>query len=279
MLNALPKSLDETYERILCRIDPNFRYEVLHILQWLTYSDRPLTLEEIAETVAFRVYNNHEYDEDSRLAEPADILALCSSLVVSVDGVEIDYKEVYTDENPNDDGDSIRSEDFKIGAKGTPVLMTKVIAIELAHSSVKEYLISDRIHVGSAAFFSINEGDSHATIAGTALPCLHLYNSTSSHSSHDFWRTFPLAMYSAKYWNTHLCAAKVGMSSGLYCRATELFLSDKTMRNWIALFDSDADNLNMQESAPSPGSPLYYAVFNGFLPIVEMLIQSHKNTG
>lgn len=48
-LHSLPKDLDSTYERILCNIDDSNAAYALKILQWLTFSARPLSLEEVAE--------------------------------------------------------------------------------------------------------------------------------------------------------------------------------------------------------------------------------------
>ena len=84
-LDSLPKTLDETYDRILCQIDPLFTREVLHILQWLTCSLRPLSLDEVAETVAFDVDSDHKFNVENRLAEPEDVLNMCSSLVINIE--------------------------------------------------------------------------------------------------------------------------------------------------------------------------------------------------
>ena len=51
-LGSLPKTLDNTYARILERIDEDYRQYAMTILQWLVYSARPLQIEELAEVVA-----------------------------------------------------------------------------------------------------------------------------------------------------------------------------------------------------------------------------------
>ena len=52
-LNELPKTLDETYDQILKRIDEAQRDDAHHLLQCLTVTSRPLRVEEIAELVTF----------------------------------------------------------------------------------------------------------------------------------------------------------------------------------------------------------------------------------
>lgn len=85
-LDTLPKDLEETYERILCR--SRRPRDLLQMLHWLAFSGRALTLAEIAEAVAV----NHEadggprYDPNRRFSDPESALAVCSGLVVETEG-------------------------------------------------------------------------------------------------------------------------------------------------------------------------------------------------
>lgn len=58
---------------------------MLHILQWLTYSLRPLSLDEVAEVVAFDVDSDDKFNDENRLVDPKDVLNMCSSLVISIE--------------------------------------------------------------------------------------------------------------------------------------------------------------------------------------------------
>jgi hypothetical protein len=82
-LRSLPKSLDETYDRILSNIDKIYRDDAQKILQWLTFSARPVTLAEVAEVLAVDVENCCLLHCDQRLANPRDILTICSCLVTT----------------------------------------------------------------------------------------------------------------------------------------------------------------------------------------------------
>lgn len=262
-LESLPETLDETYDRILCNIDPFFKQETLHILQWLTFSWRPLSLEEIAEIVAFDIENDTKYNNENRLAEPEDVLNICSSLVITTDTDSDDSKE---GENGN-----------TLGLEPTSASKTKVTMVRLAHFSVKEYLVSDRIRIGPAAFFSIDEKVSNSVIGETCLSCLLLYNEASFSNSKEFSQEFPLAKYSAQFWNNHLLeCGKAHLPP--HPLAMKLFLSDEKMRNWIALYDFDSHVSGKETPAPeSPGSPLYYAVLTGLKTLVETLIEFHED--
>ena len=76
-LHSLPKTLDETYERILGQFEDEDRELAIIAMQWLTFSARPLLLVELAEVLALRPGSI----PDDLLA-PEDVLAICSSLVV-----------------------------------------------------------------------------------------------------------------------------------------------------------------------------------------------------
>ena len=200
-LNSLPETLDETYDRILCQIDPLFKREVLHILQWLTCSLRPLSLNEVAEIVAFDIDSDDKFNGENRLAEPEDVLNMCSSLVINIETNSHDKWEVILEPDSDDD-----QKDLKAGNISATFNSGARVMVRLAHFSVKEYLVSDRIRTGSAAFFSINEEASNARIGATGLSCLQLYDRSLFSSAEEFSTEFPLARYSAKFWHKHLSA-------------------------------------------------------------------------
>ena len=119
-MSSLPETLDETYSRILDSIDADDSKDALKILQWLVYSARPLRIEELAEVLTVNTeFTPPLFDAEQRFLDPRDVLDICSSLVATT--VEISGK----------DGDE-REE----------------ILVQLAHFSVKEYLVSERIRAG-----------------------------------------------------------------------------------------------------------------------------------
>ena len=46
-LNSLPKTMDETYDRILSNIEEEYKEEAFRVLQWLVFSVCPVTVEEL----------------------------------------------------------------------------------------------------------------------------------------------------------------------------------------------------------------------------------------
>jgi hypothetical protein len=53
----------------------------MRILQWLTFSARPLSVEEVAEVVAINVARDPAFDRNEVLEDPLEVLEICSSLV------------------------------------------------------------------------------------------------------------------------------------------------------------------------------------------------------
>lgn len=80
-LATLPQTLDQTYDRILTAISEEDQDYALRILQWLTFSARPLSVEEVAEVVAIDVAGNRAFNRDEVLEDPLEALNICSSLV------------------------------------------------------------------------------------------------------------------------------------------------------------------------------------------------------
>src|SRR5437764_417870 len=136
-LKSLPKTLDDTYARILLSIDEGYIQDALKILQWLSFSTRPVLIKEVAEVVAVDLERSHpRFDPEQRLHEPHDLLVICSSLVTT---------SSVTFELP--DGELEGTEELR-----------------LAHFSVKEYLTSERIQAGPASKFGILEITAHLSI-------------------------------------------------------------------------------------------------------------------
>lgn len=128
VLESPPKTLDETYEKILCAIDDEHSEKVVKLLHWLAYSPRPLHIEELAEVVAVNVGSKPRIDSEARFLEPRDILTICSSLVTTeTDITGIPYGQ-------------------KVGGQ-----------IRLAHLSVRDYLTSERIRAREGAQYCVQD--------------------------------------------------------------------------------------------------------------------------
>lgn len=132
-LKTLPKTLDETYQRILEGIDEKDRQLTPSALQWLVYFDQPLSVEQLAEAAILKPDVDPPFIVSDRFENPQDVLQVLSSLVT-----------IYVDEEEEE-------------------------CVRIAHFSVQEYLVSGRMPSTSAHFIPMDELDSHQNITKGCL--------------------------------------------------------------------------------------------------------------
>ena len=172
VLQELPASLDETYERMLgeiLRANPDQAYR---LLQCLTVATRPLGVDELAEILALDFDGGEDgipkLNADWRWGDKQQgVLATCSSLIVVVDG-HVD----------------------KLGAR----------VVQFAHFSVKEFLTSDRLADMKADIsrFHIRLEPAHTIIAQACLAIL-----LDSNHGNGAKTASPLSKYAAAHWMGH----------------------------------------------------------------------------
>lgn len=160
-MQSLPRTLDETYDRILGSIEDQHRKAAHTVLQWLAFSARPLKLQEIVEVIAVLLGGRTGFVEE-RLSDPHDILAICSSLVTISSSSSQD----------------LPTSSSKTSSDARPFLYYEQPPREiyLAHYSVKEYLTSNRILAGSASAFASFEIPANRNITELCLTYLSSFD-------------------------------------------------------------------------------------------------------
>ncbi len=274
-LKSLPKTLDKTYEGILCGIDEEYRDYAKRVLYWLTYSARTLRLVEVAEIVAMDAREQPRFNAENRFFDSEEILKICPSLI-----------SVFTDHNWT-----------SVGWADWP-------CVKLAHFSVKEYLISVDIRKGPANMYAISDELANTSIVESCLALLLHFDkpdsltaeleeggAPSSRSREDdfssekgarkeplylrFERKFPLAQYAAKNWVKHAHNASWDRDSigGL---VSELFIKRDSLENWIRLREEEGpwDTPNLSKPSNAIGPSIYYASEAGFDQLLEQLIET-----
>lgn len=111
---SLPKTLNETYERILRNLSTHRKDRSIRLLQFLAFSSKPLTLEEAVDIIAV---SPQGFQTERRMPEHDDVLRFCPGLISIVTAIR-------------------RS---RIGFS-----YYKSTEVQLAHCSVKEYLLTIR---------------------------------------------------------------------------------------------------------------------------------------
>jgi hypothetical protein len=178
-LDSLPTTLDETYNRILNKVNKRNRPLVQNILQCVCFFERPISVEETRHIYRIGNHRKPTFDSEDALFDQKDVINLCSGLLCLV---------LVYNWNP---GQSWRlSYDMK--------------TVQLAHFSVKEYLLSTR-----AMSWRLDEELSHLYIvkAGIAyyLEFMASGDITSPGASLGvIYRTHTLAVYCAAFMTDHL---------------------------------------------------------------------------
>jgi ankyrin repeat protein len=84
-LRTLPKTLDETYERILLQLSSKAEDNLIllkRILVFVTFGKRPMTVAELAQAVVIEI-RGKKFDDDAAFHNPEDLLSLCNPLIVA----------------------------------------------------------------------------------------------------------------------------------------------------------------------------------------------------
>ena len=86
-LQCLPHDLDNVYDRIISGLKRH-REDALSILQWLSFSARPLKLAEVAQVTGVVPDTDQglRFKPSRVLPDPRSVLMICPSLVTETDG-------------------------------------------------------------------------------------------------------------------------------------------------------------------------------------------------
>lgn len=125
-LRELPKTLFDTYDRMLQNVPATYQRQVRKALVWLAYhnSVEPLTLAALAEAVIIDT-PNRTFSTEDRFFDPNDLLDMCSSLITIPD-------QLY---GSPELAASLNDLSLKMPAKENRL-------VQLTHSSVNEYVQS-----------------------------------------------------------------------------------------------------------------------------------------
>ncbi|KAI9657547.1 MAG: hypothetical protein M1831_004163 [Alyxoria varia] len=273
-LETLPRTLDETYERILLQVDDEYQQEVRLALIWLVAAQRPLTVRELAEAVIVGISAESSFDPTDRLFDPNSIANVLTGLVTISGGFSS--------------------------------------TIRLAHFSVEEYLVSDRLASSEASRYHVSIPSSHIALTNASLIYFRWANQfyedehgVSPLDKVGYWSRLydyntpkaPLIGYASKFWPAHLKSCESLLQEREIELVKELFLCQERMAvfeittsRWT---DEDADIgcRSAWESTQLPtegetkdecltrlrktsrSSPLFHACRLGFLRLAKSIIQ------
>ena len=172
-------------------------------MQWLLFCRCPLTIEAVAEALAFsRIEGQEDLGPDiqsNELSDPSDILYMCSSLVKTVHRQYM-WPDSFEGNQIVEDISDIQSETGVLDERGnhsTSINGGALSFLQLAHASVKDYLLSSNSTIGSGTFgFDLL---SNMVLAETCIAYLlqfSFWGALKESIRHDK----PLAVYAARFW-------------------------------------------------------------------------------
>jgi ankyrin repeat protein len=252
ILEELPETLDETYERVLREINRANREYARRLLQCIAVAVRPLRVVDLAEVLAI------DFDAPAHGGIPllnpdwrwADqhqaVLSTCSSLVTVVD-----------------DGNSHE-------------------VVQFSHFSVKEFLLSDRLARSSrdVSIYHIVLEPAHTTLVQACLGVLlRLDDRVCTRSVYDKWRdkpVIPLVYYASEHWVDHArfenVLSRIRDAMEYFFDAHKPHWTAWCYVNWI---DPSWTELTPHHHVPNVAFPLYFASLCGFYDLVEHLLGKH----
>jgi ankyrin repeat protein len=278
VLDELPTTLDETYERALKEIPKEQRQHAHRLFQCLVVAIRPLRVEELAEIFAI------DFDDDAgpNLKEgwrPEDsedaVLSACSTLIAVIDD-DIDDSDDDSDDDGDDYGDDDSIDKNKAGDGDNHNYKSSKI-VQFSHFSVKEYLTSNRLRTSEIGYYHIPLDTAHTILARA---CLTVLLQLDENTDKKRLETFPLALYAAQHWVDH--AKYEDVVSRIQDAIEQLFNPSKPyLPAWTWIHDVDSGRVrrtirNLKERPKRPeATALYYAVLCGFSGLANYLISTH----
>lgn len=259
-LGSLPKSLYETYERILCNIESP--EEARQLLSLLCFASRPLSVDEIIEALAVDIDGLGRYDPASRFNDGADDLArICPGFIEIV--LEDDEPNVWVADWSDEAEYAPWSKRHKKAKSGSRWI------VRIAHYSVQEYLLSDAIATSRASNFALSAPSQHGRLSKVCL--LYLKNSDfqQRHDIYDLGQ-HAFARYAVDNWYHHHQQADGRSAQQLAGPIVTLLTTAHMSMDWLLRYHSAAEFRFRAE--PPTLSAIYYASLLGLhFALAELL--------
>ncbi|KAF5349440.1 hypothetical protein D9758_014604 [Tetrapyrgos nigripes] len=251
-LKSLPKTLQETYAKILEQVKDGQKDYVKTIFQWLLFAYRPLTLGEVQHILAI--------DVEEEKFQPEDLL----------ENIEIELHNVVNSSLVVIIQDSIEKDRWN---------KQNVLTVQLAHPSVKDYLLSEAAMQSVSGYFQINSALVHEAICQMCI----VYPLCCGQEAIDEEKS-ALAHYEAKHWFEHFNQSKEESPAAFNLGCQLMNSKQPPYGNWLVVYTPDTWDNRPRDRA----RPLYYASYigleslvaasyNGSLNVVRALLEKGAN--
>lgn len=221
---------------MLCSIGEESAEDARRILTFLCFSARPLYVAEMIDAVAVDV-DLECFDPELKVENADDLLRICPGLI-----------EIYTY-----DDIGFSEEDYPRDV------------VRIAHFSVQEFLLSDRISRGPASRYTLSPAAGHLQISTACLIYLCNEDFLRPKFTPELRRQYPLASFAARHWYKHWDSAKADMRTASGTWSLKLFTCPDGFSRWIRLANPELawENQTYDDQKGFFASPIYYAAILG----------------
>ena len=209
-------------------------------------------MSQIVRILAIKNGDQGGFFPEDRLPDPEDIRVICSSLISFSAADDETFESTNT--NSNDNGSVVSMQNRHMSQ------------IQLAHFSVKKYLLSERC----APTWGFEAQTCHQTMTEA---CLHylLQLAQKAPLTEETVQQYPLALYAAEYWWQHAQKVDITSECSVYKLASRLLNNkDTALLVWVQLYDIDQSwcGSDLTREISHVSQPLYYATLTGLPEIV-----------
>ncbi|KAK7937486.1 uncharacterized protein PG986_014354 [Apiospora aurea] len=241
LLQSLPRSLDETYARMLKNIEPEMREYARQMLSVLCCAMRPLTDLELIDALAVELGDNPRFNVERKFQDLTDLQLICPGFI-EID-MDLDKREK---------------------------------TVRIAHFSVQEYLEDERIlESQDVSLFHVRKQDAHIDMATVCLTLLLEPQGKEVQDTASIEKTYPLVKYAARYWPQHIASRT--LRSRTERKISQLFQDpDGSFSAWVHIWN--VDNWQGRLQSREAPSPIYYAALLGLTKILGELLNDGCST-
>lgn len=247
-LKSLPKGLPETYGRILSRLNDKQRPKARHVLTCLALTPEIITLSQ--------THNSLQIEPDSIHRIASDLKPVPGVIQNSLAGL-VAFEHKYTT-SKSEQGDMIEDS----------------CELRLAHSSVKDYLLSTLIRESSVREFSLDPPKGHLYMAKLCVGCVLYHNQAPI--EREALRENPFLAYAARNLALHTRAANECQTrDGLDDLIFELFdFQSLAWKNWYRVCNPLAGRSVWDDRRTSKAHALHHAAAWNLWRVVEKLLDN-----
>lgn len=240
------------------------RADTIKALEWLAFSERPLRLDALSEALAVEIHDLQGYDPTAK-----DLIIHRSPLM--------DSSLVSIVHAPAKLQNQARYHYYDEILQQVPP-RTQVAHVQLAHASVRDYLVSDAIKNGSAKCFALNAALVNQSMAQICL--LYILHSNFEagvfkwDDQEDRLCTWPLHLYASNFWLYHVNELGSDIDEETWNLAQRLFESKglPSCGNFGAWACSMTPSTTLERVKET--TPLYFAASLGADAVVQRLLET-----